>query len=204
MDDETARARRVRNETENLKRAHEGLANAEILAKLRRDLLTPQVLERTILKALNRYQAQAETSSTSEARLRETLARLDRECARLAGVLASGDALPSVVDLLRARERERIERRAELALVQARQPGRRRLEPEALRAEIGHWLTAWHGLLEGDPAGARRLLRALLVSRLVWTPGHGADGVTYRYAARVSYGRLLAGVVGVKEMVPPG
>ena len=52
-------------------------------------------------------------------------------------------------------------------------------------------------------AQARQLLRKLVVGRLVWTPRVDAHDVAYEYAAQVSYGRILAGLVNVKRMVPP-
>ena len=55
-----------------------------------------------------------------------------------------------------------------------------------------------------EPAQARQLVRKFLVGRLVWTPRVDAHGVAYEYAAQVSYGRILAGLVDVKRMVPPG
>src|SRR5262249_27273696 len=73
-----------------------------------------------------------------------------------------------------------------------------------LRAEICGWLEDWQELLEGEPAPARQLLRKLFVGRLVWTPRADATGGWYDYAVDTSYGRLLAGVGGVKGMVPPG
>jgi hypothetical protein len=70
---------------------------------------------------------------------------------------------------------------------------------------IQGWCTDWQGLLASEPAQARQLLRKLLVGRLVWTPQVDAAGaLVYDYAGEAAYGRLLAGVVGVKWVVPPG
>jgi hypothetical protein len=44
------------------------------------------------------------------------------------------------------------------------------------------------------------------VGRLRWTPQAEptTGGLVYTYAGEAAYGRLLAGVVGVKSVVPPG
>ena len=44
----------------------------------------------------------------------------------------------------------------------------------------------------------------LIPERLVMTPLAKPDGRWYEYAGRASYGRLLAGVLRVQTVVPPG
>jgi hypothetical protein len=180
------------------------LANAEILGRLQRDVLTPRVVEAAITAALDRYAADAAIATTRDGRLSQDLARLERECTSLVGVLATGEALPSVIEALRARERQRAALEAELAAVRGLAAAARDRDPRGLRGEIRGWLRDWQGLLEGEPAQARQVLRKLLVGRLVWTPTRDAAGVRYAYTASVSYDRVLAGIVGVNSVVPPG
>jgi site-specific DNA recombinase len=181
------------------------LADAAIVATISRDVLTPARIERAITTALDRYAAETATTETRAGSLTAQLDRLDRECARLAGLLASGEALPSLVEALRARERQRADLQAEWAHLQGLQRAAVGLDQGALREEIRGWCTDWHGLLASEPAPARQLLRKLLVGRLVWTPTvEAAGGVRYDYAGEAAYGRLLAGMVGVKWVVPPG
>ena len=179
-------------------------ANAEIIAKLQRDVLTPAVVEESITKALARYAATAAAVPSREADLVRALDRVEEECRRLAGLLASGETLPSVLEVLREREARRVELRAELAHLRGAQRVAATFDVGGLRAELGQWLADWRELLEGEPVQARQVLRKLLVSRLVWTPRVETGGAFYDYAADVSYGKLLAGVVPVRSMVPPG
>jgi len=139
-----------------------------------------------------------------EADLVRALDRVEEECRRLAGLLASGETLPSVLEVLREREARRVELRAELAHLRGAQRVAATFDVGGLRAELGQWLADWRELLEGEPVQARQVLRKLLVSRLVWTPRVETGGAFYDYAADVSYGKLLAGVVPVRSMVPPG
>jgi Recombinase zinc beta ribbon domain len=180
------------------------LADAEIVATLQRDVLTPARIERAITSALDRYATETATAATGLTSLTAQLARLEQECARLAHLLAGGEALPSLVEALRARERQRAALLAEQAHLQGLQRAAVGLDPGALRAEIQAWCTDWHGLLASEPAPARQLLRKVLVGKLVWTPRvAAAGGLVYDYAGEAAYGRLLAGVVGVKWGVPP-
>jgi DNA invertase Pin-like site-specific DNA recombinase len=72
-------------------------ADAAIIATLRQDVLTPARIERAITTALDRYAAETATPATRAGSLTAELERLDRECARLAGLLATAEALPSLV-----------------------------------------------------------------------------------------------------------
>ena len=62
----------------------------------------------------------------------------------------------------------------------------------------------WQGVLEGEPAQARQILRKLLEGRVVLTPRINGRARTYEWAGHRDVGRILTGVVGVMAMVPPG
>jgi hypothetical protein len=74
------------------------LADAEIVATVQRDVLTPARIERAITRALDRYAAETATTESAETRLTAQVEWLERECARLAGLLAGGEALPSLLE----------------------------------------------------------------------------------------------------------
>jgi len=80
----------------------------------------------------------------------------------------------------------------------------RAFDRKAVRRELRDLLTDWQGLLEGEPAQARQILRKVLEGRLVMTPRQEADGRFYDWTATATYGRILGGVIGVTTMVPPG
>jgi site-specific DNA recombinase len=67
-------------------------ANAEIIGRLQRDVLTPRVVEAAITTALARYTAETAGATVHASQRRTELDRLERECARLAGLLATGAA----------------------------------------------------------------------------------------------------------------
>ena len=51
---------------------------------------------------------------------------------------------------------------------------------------------------------ARQILRKLITGRLRMVPEIRPDGRFYRWTGQASYGRLLAGLIGVQGLVPPG
>jgi len=73
-----------------------------------------------------------------------------------------------------------------------------------VRRELHELLTDWQGLIEGEPAQARQILRKLLEGRVVMQPRFDGTGRFYDWSVNATYGRLLAGVVGVTMIVPPG
>lgn len=73
-----------------------------------------------------------------------------------------------------------------------------------MRRGLHDLLTDWQGLLEGEPAQARQILRKLLEGRVVMRPRVDGSGRFYDWCVTATYGRLLTGIVGVTAMVPPG
>src|SRR5262249_53610712 len=67
----------------------------------------------------------------------------------------------------------------------------------ALRQEFTALLTEWQTLLQGEPVQARQILRKLIVRRLRMVPDVRPDGRFYQWSGQASYGRLLAGLIGV-------
>src|SRR5262245_61514155 len=70
----------------------------------------------------------------------------------------------------------------------------------ALAERLGEWQT----LLSAPPVLGRQILRKLLVGRLGLTPQADAEGGTYAWTGQASYGRCLAGMLGVLACSPRG
>lgn len=130
--------------------------------------------------------------------------RLEQECQRLTAVLATGEPLPTVLDALRERGRQRAALQAQLDHLKGLRRAAVRWADDGLAAELTARLGEWQTVLSGQPVLSRQILRKLLVGRLQLTPHLSADGRCYRWTGHASYGRLLAGLIGVQTMVPPG
>jgi hypothetical protein len=68
------------------------------------------------------------------------------------------------------------------------------------RARLGEWSAPF----SRHPDQARPILRMPGEHRITMTPAVKRDRRSYEYAGRASYGRLLAGVLRVQALVPPG
>jgi hypothetical protein len=136
--------------------------------------------------------------------LGDELARLEREIARYTDAVAQGGSLPSILAALHEREGRRQELQAQLEHQDGLGRAVRAIDSKGVRRELRELLTDWQGVLEGEPAQARQILRKLLEGRVVLTPRINGRERTYEWTATATYGRILTGVVGVTAMVPPG
>jgi hypothetical protein len=97
-----------------------------------------------------------------------------------------------LVEAVKAREVQQQTVRAELAaLDQLTQVGRR--DRAQLERTARECLTDWQGLLAGQPAQARQMLRKLLEGRLVFTPT--ADGTAVEFRGTGVLDPVLSGIV---------
>jgi site-specific DNA recombinase len=178
--------------------------HADVCATLARDVLTPARIEKTIRRAIDLHAASPETTADRQATLTRDLRRLDQEIGRLTGAIATGAPLPSLLDALRQRERARAELQAQLEHLDGLSRAAARWEGDDLAAELAARLAEWQAVLGGQPVLARQILRKLLAGRLRMLPERLPEGRFYRWTVPASYGRLLAGLIGVQGMVPPG
>jgi recombinase-like zinc beta ribbon protein len=176
--------------------------HGDLIAKLRGDVLQPDVLEAVLERALELERAPE--APDRRAALGDELSRLDREIARYTDAIAHGGSLPSILAALHERERRRQELQAQLEHQDGLGLPVRAFDSKAVRRELRDLLTDWQGLLEGEPAQARQILRKLLEGRVVMHPHVNGRERTYEWIVTATYGRILSGVVGVTVMVPPG
>jgi len=162
----------------------------------------PTVFEEVLGRALELERAPEEPDR--RAAVVDELARLEREIARFTEAVAQGGSLPSILTALQAREQRRRELQAQLEHQEGLGLAARAFDSKAVRRELHELLTDWQGLLEGEPAQARQILRKLLEGRVAMQPRVDSGGRFYDWSVNATYGRLLAGVVGVTVMVPRG
>jgi DNA invertase Pin-like site-specific DNA recombinase len=192
---------RVNHACSNSMSLHTGALDAHVLAALKADVLTPEIVEAVVTRTIEL--ARLEPGEHAERRLRLTsdAERLGEEIGRLTEAVATGaGALPSLVAALKDRERQRADALARLehldGLSRAPEWG------DGIRSKLRARLTEWHGFLGRQPEVARQILRKLLVGRLVLTPDENTR--TYTVQGRATYGRLLEGIIRVGGLVPPG
>ena len=138
--------------------------------------------------------------------VRAELARVEAEAGRLAAAIASGGELTALLAALRERERRAASLRGVLAACDQEQAraARAALDPGGLLAELREQLTDWRGMLRQETGPARQALRALLASRLVFTPRGEDRDRHYAFEGPGTVSRIIAGLTLPIEGVPPG
>lgn len=180
------------------------LADAEqaVLSAVEQNVLNVAVLETALAKAAELLQTpNGNGADAHAAALRDELAGLDAEVARLAEAIARGGDLPALVGLLQERERRRGHVRAAAAEVERKRATHRGgggdLGP-VLDAMRGH-LTDWKGMLRQKTGPARQALSALLRGRLAFTP-RGRDGERfYSFEGEGTITPVIAGAAGLAK-----
>jgi site-specific DNA recombinase len=190
---------RVNGSCDNTMSAHLTDVDLAVIEMFRHDVLSPDVIEAVIRRAVQLYREEPEVYAERRERLASEAQRLQDELQRLTEAVASGGQLAALVEALTTRERRRADVLAQLehldGLAKAPAWG------ERLSDEIRARLEEWRLLLGRQPVVARQIVRKLLVGRLVLTPRSDPTRRWYEITGQASYGTLLAGVVG---LVPPG
>jgi site-specific DNA recombinase len=177
--------------------------HASVIEHVRRDVLSDDLVRDVARRALELRAARTISAGDERQALLRELERVQTELRRYAEAVGAGDALPALLDAMRARERRRQELEAKLSAL----TGNGRQTPVAaaqVYRDIAARLTDWHGLLDRHPERSREILRSVLVGRLVVTPTTRADGTWLEYRGEASYSKVLAGLIGVNGLVPPG
>ena len=175
-------------------------ADPLVLDVLRRDVLAPEAVARTVADTLAAWRAQTAGPAARET-IAARLAVLERELRALTDTLARGAAFDSVAEAIAAREQERdvLRRQQAAGDERTRIAG---LDPSRVAAELTARLADWDGLLRRHPQQARQILKKLLAGRLVFDPFEDARGQGYVIRGQAASGRLIAS--GVRLGVPPG
>lgn len=178
--------------------------DAEVIAALRRDVLSADVIEDVIRRTLELRATTPGVVAERRERAQAELQRIEAELARYAEAIALGGPLPTILDAVKARENRRRDLKAQLEHLDGLQHANVPRSPAEIMRKISRRLTEWSGLLGRQPAQARQLLKKLLTRRLVLNPKITPDGRYYEVVGQASYGRLLTDLVPVAGMVAPG
>ncbi len=176
--------------------------NRAVLLAFAEEVLHPEVVRRTMTKALAALTETNGTLAERRRRLQERARAVEVELARLAQAIAAGGPLGALVGAIGEREREREAIGSELAgLGQAE--ALRQVDVRWLQREVSARLTAWQGLLGKQPEEARAILRELLAGRLIFRPHIEGPRRYYEFTGQVSLGRIISGVLNSMALVTP-
>jgi len=144
------------------------LADETVLQAVGRDVLDPEVVNEALELALRELQQQATPDEAQIGRLKNELVRVEGELSRYAEAIADVGPLAAILEAIKVREQRRDAIRTELRTVA---PPRAVSRADAeIRSELMGYLENWRAMARQSVAEARRLLRAVLVGRFVFTP----------------------------------
>lgn len=145
------------------------LADDTVLQAITRDVLDPEVVGEALDLALRDVEQPATAGVARTDTLKNELARLEAELSRHAEAIADAGPLATILQAVKVREERRDAIRVHLkTLATPRQAGTR--DTSEIRAELVEYLENWRDMAPQGVAEARRLLRAVLVGRFVFTP----------------------------------
>src|SRR3989442_3133902 len=172
-------------------------------------VFTDDLVDDIIERVTELREAKRAARTSERPRLDSELRRVEAELGRYAEAIASSGPLPSILEAIRCRERRREEIQEQLRRTE--NAGGHQKGPQELRRAIEKRIADWRGLFHRHLEQAREtVLRPLLGGRrLVLTPTITADGRLYAFEQKLSYGALIAGLIGagdarVMTVVPPG
>src|SRR5262245_14866535 len=189
-------------------------ADNVVLHAITRDVLDSEVVGEALDLALRDLEQPATALSPRTDTLKNELARLDVELSRYAEAIADAGPLATILQAVKAREQRRDAIRSELkTLATPRRAGTR--ATSEIRAELVEYLDNWRDMARQGLAEARRLLRAVLVGRFVFTPvtpppelpprkGPGRKPrFIYELKGEATLSGLIAGLISASSVVAP-
>jgi hypothetical protein len=176
--------------------------DASVLATLEEDVLRPEVVTAALKEAIARLAVPGGQRRSERERLRKGLTQIEAELGRLTKALVSGGPLPSIVDAIRERERQRIRAQAELSSLEQLDQVRG-LDLGRLERDLTAKIADWRGLLSRNIVHARQALRSLVPDRLTFTMKEEGGERFYVFHGVAVLDRLLSGIVLPKAMVAP-
>jgi site-specific DNA recombinase len=170
-------------------------ADRAVLDAVERDVLRVEVLETSLYKAMEMLRPRDDAGAGELARLREQLAALDAEVARLAAAIAAGGSLPPLLDALREREQRRTRLRESVHGLERDRAAMGRGDVGAILETLREKLTDWKDMLQQETGPARQALRALLAGRLIFTPQERDGERFYTFEGAGTISPVIAGVL---------
>ena len=179
-----------------------GLMHDMIVAAFKRDILTPTRVEQAVRDGLEDHAQRLAQLSIEGEDLRKGVRRIGVELQRLATAVAEGAAVTTLLEAIKARERERDALQAKLEHLDGLQNVSASWDAGAYGAKVREALGDWQRLLGASPEVARQVLGKLLTSPIYVFPVEAEDGSRYfRFGARGSYSRALGGIIGISAGV---
>jgi hypothetical protein len=164
------------------------------------DILTPARLEQVIRDLARTDEHAPERAAEVRRSLEADLRRVKGRIANLTEAVAAGGEVKSLIAAIKTAEREHQDIRGRLKHADGLQKAAAAWDVSAYREKVMALLEDWQGALEAAPQIARQILRKLLISDIIVTPGQDAAGRWFEFEAQGTYRRIVYGVIGFGEV----
>jgi transcription elongation GreA/GreB family factor len=171
-----------------------------VITVFQQDILTPARLEQVIQDLARGHEHGSARAAAVRRALEADLRRVEGRIANLTEAVAAGGEVKSLIAAIKAAEREQQDIRARLEHADGLQKATAAWDISAYREKVMALLEDWQGALEAAPQIARQILRKLLISDIIVTPGQNAAGRWFEFKAKGTYRRAVYGVIGLGEV----
>jgi hypothetical protein len=170
--------------------------HARVVDSLAKEVFTPERL-REALAGIARQRAKTDTIDAQRRELAAERARLDTELQRLveAVTAGAGEAVTTLVDAMRARERARATVDVRLRELDARAAEAAQFDLDGQEADLRAVLQDWHAMLAQDASLGRRALREVLLKPILVKR---EDDGTWTFRLLGSFAGVIKQVTGVQ------
>jgi site-specific DNA recombinase len=177
-------------------------ADDAVLTAFEQDVLQPAVVERAIRLAVERLRASPADDATRRATLQARVGTLNEELSKLAGAVAAGGEVSTLVAAIRQREGERAKAERELEGL-TRAASSTRVDPGTIERDLRERLSEWRALLRRHVPQARQIMKRLLVKPLRFTPFRNDSEKYYEFTAEIALGRVFSGLASAIWVASP-
>jgi site-specific DNA recombinase len=171
-----------------------------VVTVFQKDILTPARLEQVIQDLARGHENGSARAAEVRRALEADLRRVEGRIANLTEAVAAGGEVRSLIAAIKTAEREQQDIRGRLEHADGLQKATAAWDISAYREKVMALLEDWQGALEAAPQIARQILRKLLISDIIVTPGQNAAGRWFEFKAKGTYRRAVYGVIGFGEV----
>lgn len=177
-------------------------SDAAVLKAIEGDIMRPDVIAATLQKAVAKLRPSADAAKARRRDLETRLNAVNRDLDRLTTAIVTTGPVPSVLDAIKARERERTTLTRDLRALDA---AGKAVDWRTVERDLQAKLEDWRGLLQRHVPQARQVLKKLLHGHIVFHPVRESNQRFYTFTAPINLGRLLTGMASPNMMAsPPG
>ena len=167
--------------------------NEAVIGWIQQNMLSEEVILEVLQEVRRRLAERAKMTTTDTPRLQQEAAQLRAEISRLVGALAATEHKPEPIVVAIAERQDRLSAlEARLRAAKAA-PEAIQLEIRRMEGEVRKRLQDLRGMIERNPAEARKVVQTIFAGPLRFSPVKTEDGKRYQIEGEASVVKMLTG-----------